>query len=247
MHMPWYMLMMALGLGVSAWVWSGRFKSKPEMVVVYVAGLLGALMGAKLGYIVAELPYHRHDPEFWQYALVGRTIVGALLGGYIGVELGKKLAGHREPTGDVFALAVPIGIAFGRIGCLLHGCCQGIVCREAWWWTATDPAGLPRWPAPMVEFLFNFTAAFILFVFYRRGAFKHQLFHLYLIAYALFRIIHEPFRDTPRLPGGVSTYQVLAGALLLFAYWRFRERQESMAGSATPAIGEAAERLKSEP
>ncbi|MEZ6191555.1 MAG: prolipoprotein diacylglyceryl transferase [Phycisphaerales bacterium] len=235
MHIPWYMLLMALGLGFSAWVWSGRFKHRPEMVIVYAAGLLGALIGAKLGYIVAELPYYRHDPAFWQYALVGRTIIGALLGGYIGVEVGKKLAGYTEPTGDVFALAVPVGIALGRIGCLLHGCCQGIICREPWWWTATGPDGLPRWPAPMIEFTFNILAALILLVLYRKRCFRGQLFHLYLIAYALFRIAHEPMRDTPRLPAGVSTYQVLVAVLLLFACWRFRVRQQASSNRTLPA------------
>lgn len=236
MHIPWYMILMAVGLGISAWIWSGRFRHKPEMVIVYAAGLLGALIGAKLGYIVAELPFYWNDPAFWQHALVGRTIVGALLGGYLGVEIGKKLAGYTEPTGDVFALAVPIGIALGRIGCMLHGCCRGIVCREAWWWTAAGPDGLPRWPAPMVEFTFNIAAALILLILYRvqRPRGRGQLFHLYLIAYALFRIAHEPMRDTPRLPGGVSTYQVLAVVLLLFAYWRFRGRQQQPTARTLP-------------
>lgn len=240
MHVPWYMILMAMGLGFSAWVWSGRFKSKPEMVIVYAAGLLGALLGAKLGYVVCELYTHVGDSDFWQQALVGRTILGALLGGYLGVEIGKKLAGYTEPTGDVFALAVPIGIALGRVGCLLHGCCQGIVCREAWWWTAAGPDGLPRWPAPMIEFTFNIIAALVLLILYRKQYIwaRGQLFHFYLIAYALFRIIHEPMRDTPRLPGGisgglfggVSTYQVLAAVVLLFAYWRLRVRQQRSIG-----------------
>jgi prolipoprotein diacylglyceryltransferase len=112
------------------------------------------------------------------------------------------------------------------------------VCREPWWWTATGPDGLPRWPAPVIEFTFNILAALILLVLYRKRCFRGQLFHLYLIAYAMFRIAHEPMRDTPRLPGGisggVSTYQVLAGVLLLFAYWRFRVRQQAAGNRALP-------------
>ena len=219
MVLPWYTVMMVLGLGFSAWVWSGRFRARPEMVVVYVTGLLGALIGAKLGYFAVELYTHVGEPDFWQQMLVGRTILGALLGGYLGVECGKRLAGYREPTGDVFALVVPVGIMLGRIGCLLHGCCQGVVCSPHIW-TMAGEDGLAHWPAQWVEFGFNAVAAMLLFVCYRRGLFKYQLFHLYLIAYALFRIAHEPMRDTPRLTGWISGYQVLAAVLLVFAVWR---------------------------
>lgn len=227
MHTPWYTLMMALGLGISAVIWSGRFKSRPEMVVVYVAGLLGALIGAKLGYVVVELHTHYGEPEFWRHALVGRTILGALLGGYLGVEAGKKLAGYAQPTGDVFALAVPIGVALGRIGCLLHGCCPGVVCVEGWW-SLAGADGLSRWPAAWVELGFNLTAAVLLFVMYRRGVFRHQLFHLYLLAYAIFRIAHEPMRDTPRIYAGISGYQVLAGVILVFTAWRLYVRRSAL-------------------
>ena len=40
------------------------------------------------------------------------------------------------------------------------------------------------------------------------------------MAYGLFRILHEPLRDTPRL-GVVSTYQLLAAVLVGFGLWRF--------------------------
>ncbi len=224
MDWPWYTLMMAAGLGVSAVIWSGRFKSRPEMVVVYVTGLLGALLGAKLGYVVVELYTHYGEGDFWRHALVGRTILGALLGGYLGVEGGKKLAGYGEPTGDVFALAVPVGVMLGRVGCLLHGCCQGVACSGGWW-AVTGVDGLVRWPAAWVEFGFNAAAALVLWVLYRAGAFKHQLFHLYLMGYALFRIAHEPMRDTPRVVWGVSGYQVLALVLGVFTVWRYLARR----------------------
>ena len=53
--------------------------------------------------------------------LGGKTIVGGLIGGLIGVELVKLAMGIRRSTGDLYAPALAVAIAVGRIGCLLTG------------------------------------------------------------------------------------------------------------------------------
>lgn len=100
----------------------------------------------------------------------GKTILGALLGGYAGVEVAKKLTGYTQATGDWFAVIAPVGIVLGRVGCLLHGCCLGKVCAPAWW-TMADANGVARWPAVPVEIGFNVLAlaVFAGLRFYRRG------------------------------------------------------------------------------
>ncbi len=55
------------------------------------------------------------------YLLSGKTIIGALLGGTLAVELARRHLGIRRRTGDLFALPITIGIAIGRIGCFLAG------------------------------------------------------------------------------------------------------------------------------
>ena len=44
------------------------------------------------------------DPQRWVIWATGKTILGALLGGYAGVEAAKKWTGYTQPTGDWFAL-----------------------------------------------------------------------------------------------------------------------------------------------
>lgn len=236
---PWYAILMFAGLALSAWLWGKRFRAAPEMVVIYAAGLLGALLGAKLGYVLAEAPFERGTQDFWMKMLYGKTILGALMGGYLGVESGKKLIGYRAPTGDFFAFAVPAGLVLGRIGCLLHGCCVGVVC-EPHWWTMTDGADVTRWPAPLVELLFNATAAVVLFIFAKCGIWRGQLFHVYLLAYAVFRMLHEPLRATPKYDGWFGPYQMIAGILFAFALWRLLRRQHPAKHAPTPAIQSAA-------
>jgi prolipoprotein diacylglyceryltransferase len=53
--------------------------------------------------------------------LGGKTIVGGLVGGLVGVELVKLAMGVRRSTGDLYAPALAVAIAIGRIGCVLTG------------------------------------------------------------------------------------------------------------------------------
>lgn len=226
-----YTLLGMAGLGLTILLWRRRVGEDQRLAVIYVGGLVGAMVGAKVGFWLAELPFHAGEPDFWRQALVGRTVLGALLGGYGGVEAGKMLVGYRAPTGDLFALVVPIGLALGRLGCRLQGCCRGTVCPASWW-TVTDAAGVARWPAQSVEMGFQVLAAIVLWALRRRGRFPGQLFHLYLMAYGLFRFLHEALRDSPVLwrPDTawlppVTTYQPLALLLLAFGAWRYLVRR----------------------
>ena len=52
-----------------------------------------------------------------------------------------------------------------------------------------------------------------------------QLFHLYLIAYGLFRFGHEFVRDTPPLVANISGYQLLALAMVALGLQRYVQRK----------------------
>lgn len=209
---------MALSLTVSAFFWTRRTRGNAQMTPVFLGAVMGALMGAKIGFLLAEGWMHFNHPNRLDIWLTGKTVLGALLGGYAGVELGKKVAGVRNATGDWFALAVPAGLIAGRAGCLFHGCCTGVACTWA-------PGGV--WPAAWVEMAFNAMALAALAVLKRRGNHLGQLFHVYLIAYGLFRMLHEPLRSTPKLVGGISPYQVLALAVLVLGASRYLMRKRS--------------------
>ncbi|MEO8354105.1 MAG: prolipoprotein diacylglyceryl transferase family protein [Chthoniobacteraceae bacterium] len=89
--------------------------------------MLGAFLGANLVYLAAEGWMFWDSPQRWVIFATGKTILGALLGGYAAVELAKHLLNYTAVTGGRFAMVVPVGIVLGRIGCLLHGCCPGQV------------------------------------------------------------------------------------------------------------------------
>ncbi|MDF1741596.1 MAG: prolipoprotein diacylglyceryl transferase [Verrucomicrobiales bacterium] len=232
-----YTLITIVGLTLGGWLWSRRFRSESCSFAVFIGAIAGAYLGAKLLYLAAEGWMH-YGTDLWLYQLAaGKTIVGALLGGYGGVEIAKKLIGYSKPTGDWFAVGVPLSIAAGRLGCLRYGCCPGKVCAEPDWLTITDRAGVERWPAVPLELGFNllFVAMILPLVMRRkvleRSPLAGQLFHLYLVTYGIFRFWHEFHRETPTLFFGLTGYQFGAVGLIALGVVRGISRARGALGS----------------
>lgn len=219
-----YTLLLLAGIVASLFTWKRLAGKDPRLPWIYAAALVFALAGAKLVYLAAEGWLWWGRPECLEAWLTGKSILGGLLGGYAGVELAKRATGYLEPTGDLFAIVVPIGILFGRVGCLLHGCCEGAVCSPHWF-TLTDPDGKSRWPAVPAEMAFNVLALAAALIMGAKKILPGQHFHLYLMACGLFRFLHEFLRDTPRVGGLFSGYQVAALLVFLTGLVGFVRRQ----------------------
>jgi prolipoprotein diacylglyceryltransferase len=241
---PFYPLLALAGVFLSALVWTLLIRRRsapadPRLAIVYFAGLAGALVGAQIVYLLAEgwLPPPDGSAAAasavpWRPWTAGKSVLGALLAGYGSVEAAKRATGYRAATGDLFALAAPLGLLAGRIGCLLQGCCAGRP-LESSWYTIRGQDGVSRWPAVPVEMAFQ--AGFLAFALAarRRGALRGQLFHTYLMAYGAIRFAHEFARDTPRLLGPLSGYHLAALAVLALGWVRDRSRRT--AAAAQPA------------
>lgn len=218
------------GVLVSACVWWVVSRRAPvdrwTLLRVYLGGLVGAFAGAKLAYLIGEGWAHLHDARA---LLTGKSILGAIPGGYAGVVCTKHVLGVRRHTGDWFALAVPCAVAVGRVACLLQGCCAGVVCSEHWWaWH--DATGLPRWPAQATELAFNAGFAGWALLAGRTGWSRDNRFHVYMIAYGAFRSVHEFARDTERL-GSFTGYQAVALGVCTAGIVLYRRRaRERRAG-----------------
>lgn len=218
-----YVGLMLAAIAITALVWTRMARENRQLPWIYVSGLVAAFVGSKLVYLLAEGWSDLAYPNWLLRWANGKTILGGLLAGYAGVEFAKRALGHREPTGDRFAIVVPIGIALGRMGCWVHGCCLG----QPWtpgYWTQTDARGIARWPAVPLELGFNLLAAAALIALQRAGRFRNQCFHLYLMAYGTFRFLHEFVRDTPRILGPFSGYHLAAAAVATLGWIRYRQR-----------------------
>jgi phosphatidylglycerol:prolipoprotein diacylglycerol transferase len=232
-----YAWLMLAGIGASLVLWSRWTRHDPRLLLIYFGALAGAFFGAKVVYLAAEGWLHWHDPNRWLILAAGKSITGALLGGYAGVEIAKAALGYQNPTGDWFAIIVPVSIMIGRVGCVLHGCCLGHPCDESWF-TVRDAAGVARWPAAQVELLFNAVALGLILLMGRRKLWPGQHFHLYLVAYGLFRFLHEFLRMTPRILGSISGYQAAALAVAALGVVGFERRRREGLARSRPALAD---------
>lgn len=226
-----------VGILLTAFLW-GHLTGKgshhdSRLTWIYFAGLLGALVGAKLAFLFAEGWHYR---ESWLALLSGRSITGGLLGGYLGVEIAKRKFGYPKTTGDVFAIIVPLALVLGRIGCVSAGCCPGHACDPAWW-AVTDPEGVTRWPAAHVEGLFNVGFLGWMAMASWRNWTPGNRFHVYLIAYGAFRFAHEFRRDDIPWFGSLTGYHVIALAMFGFGLLRFMQRRREMAIASQSSDG----------
>jgi prolipoprotein diacylglyceryltransferase len=123
-----------------------------EQLAILSGVTLGALFGSKLLYWLNYWDALQAQPlAAW---LGGKTIVGALLGGLLGVELAKAGLGWKTSTGDSFVWPLLAGIAIGRVGCQLSGVedlTYGAPTGLPWGWDYGD--GIPRHPTAIYEIL----------------------------------------------------------------------------------------------
>jgi phosphatidylglycerol---prolipoprotein diacylglyceryl transferase len=78
-------------------------------------------------------------------------VIGVLLASLIFARVKKMTMGH---FGDIVAPAAALGLAIGRVGCLLAGCCYGAVCDLPWaiqYPHTHETHGLPVHPVPLYE------------------------------------------------------------------------------------------------
>jgi phosphatidylglycerol---prolipoprotein diacylglyceryl transferase len=209
------------------------------MLVVAAGALVGGLLGALLLNFPAWAALHWRqwlDESFAVRLLMlvgtGRTWIGALIGGYLVVELTKRALGIRRSTGDSFALALPLGEALGRLGCFASGCCYGTPAHLPW---AVYQQGAWRHPAQ----LYAAAAALLLWLALRplrdRLPREGDLFKLYLAGYAATRFLLEFLRDHQGAPGlSAAQWTCLASLALLALLWLPRFLHDLSARRAMP-------------
>ena len=172
-----------------------------------------AILGAKFAVLMGDGLWPLQPFDDWAaLALSGRSIVGALLFGFLAAEAAKPLLGYTLPPNDRFAILLPFSIATGRVGCWLAGCCLGVESHGPFAIVGRD--GIARIPAAPIEFLFHVVAGSALIVLFRRQVLTGRLFAAYLVAYGLFRFASEFWRVTPKAFAGLSAYQWMALAMV---------------------------------
>lgn len=189
--------------------------------LIVVAGMVGALIGAKVLVILQHLDlWWQQRALFWLMLLQGKTVVGALLGALIGVELMKKIIGVKQSTGDAFVYPLILGMAIGRIGCFLTGLSDrtyGVATTLPWGIDFGD--GISRHPTQLYEIGFLLLLMLFLKVRSRYAMRSGNLFKFFMISYLSFRLLIDSIKPEFQPVLGLSAIQI-ACALALIYYFR---------------------------
>ena len=236
---PTHELFVALGVltAVAVFVVEARRRGQTDERVVYV--VLGALVGGaifmRLGTWMQHLDLRQNASLTEQWLYGNRSVLGGLFGAWLGVHVAKRVVGYRLRTGDLFAPAVALGMAVGRVGCLLTelpgtptGSSYGVTLDATTAQRLHAPAGVPLHPSFLYEIAFHALAFCLLWFWLRhRLAAPGETLTLYLAGYGIFRFLVEFVRGNQVVWEGLTRPQLflLATVPLILArvVWQVRK------------------------
>ena len=227
--------------------------------------LINTIAAVVLGYGCAVLLQAFYNfmarGEFEITNSTGSTFYGGLIGGTILFILFYFAAGHflfkdkyhlphLRTASDIAPACITVAHGFGRLGCLMAGCCYGAKC-DAWYGIEMQHLGYKVIPVQLFEALYLFVLSGIFLFLFKKG--KKYLMPAYMMAYAVWRFIAEILRNDYRgatvvdflTPSQFISVLLLAGGLLLLGIELFideRKAKKALAeGGESPAEIPAAE------
>jgi len=258
-HLPLlrtYGVLVALAFLAGLWM-AGKFGKEAGLHQQSVTDLgiycaLAAMVGAKLMMYLVDLPYYIERPgEIFSGSSLraGGVFYGGLIAALI-VAFWHMRRTKLPPlrTADVFAPAIALGHAIGRLGCFAAGCCWGTECHRPWAVTFTDPAATeitgvplnqPVHPTQLYEAFAEFLIFGILFWRIRRPHREGQIIGLYLLLYSTARFIVEFFRvhELGKVAGGpFDTSQYISVGLFALGLWFLRRPRQRLRPATTSVV-----------
>jgi phosphatidylglycerol:prolipoprotein diacylglycerol transferase len=219
LQIPSYSFFIALGflVGLAVYLWEAeKSKSLGESNLYIIFGALaGAVVGAKLLDFLVDYKYF--IANFWSLETIfyGKTLIGGLMGGVAGSRITKKLFNIRGKKGNLFAPAIAIGVAIGRIGCFLRGCCYGKPTKLPWGVNFGD--GVLRYPTQIFESLFML----LMFLYLekiknRKDIRPGQLLKILMVSYFIFRFFIEFIRAQDIAFLGLTGFQIISLIAIIY-------------------------------
>jgi phosphatidylglycerol---prolipoprotein diacylglyceryl transferase len=187
------------------------------VTIATIAALAVGAVGAKVWHVVK----HRNHPE--EQGVAGWAIQGMIVGATATAIIAFWVA--RVPLGvalDASAPGLMFGMAIGRVGCFLAGCCGGPPTAARWGiWSSDQHMGARRVPTQLMESLFCLLGGLAtLAVFLLHGPANGAIFVAAVAAYTLFRewllrLRAEKYETPlPQLALPVASALVLVGSLI---------------------------------
>jgi uncharacterized membrane protein YeaQ/YmgE (transglycosylase-associated protein family) len=239
-HTVFDLVAWSCGLGLSALLYRWRLRGLTEQVAGKVGGgyfaalALGAIPGAWLAGSLNTLRA--------AHPALSHSVVGALVGAIVGVEIYKRLRGVTGSTGGAFVGSFTLGVVIGRLGCFFSGLAdQTFGSPTTLPWAVDLGDGIGRHPVQLYESaaMALFLSAYLAGLAARAPWAMRRGFYAMCMAYAVQRFAWEFLKPYPRLIGPFNLFHILclglaAYGLTYFLADRGRERAE---GRALPVPG----------
>lgn len=219
-----YSFCIILGLVVGFIIYYYLIKKEEQVsdnsFFILLAGLLGGILGAKIPMWIINFRVIVDSFPDLTPILSGRTVTGGLIGGTLSVIIVKRSLGESGKKGNFFAPGVALALAFGRVGCLLRGCCYGKETIFPWGIDLGD--GVHRHPTQIYEIAFMLLM-FVLLIYRWNNEKPGVRFYVFLVSYFIFRFFEEFLREGV-LYGPFTYFQYISIVSLIFlALKRFLE------------------------
>ncbi len=248
-----YMYGICIAVGLIAciavfYIYTGK-KGVHQKLQDFVLFLAIAAIG--LGFLCGKLYqafYDFFETGVFDFYGAGMTVMGGLIGGAAVFLAGYFLVGKFYFKGElvdihvkqfnIILLVAPICIviahAFGRIGCLMSGCCHGAYLGKEYviggiWMRAPDTGDVGyHVPTQLYEALFLFALFAVLSLLYFKKC--NIIMHLYLISYGFWRIFIEFLRTDERgviflglAPSQWQSFIFIGGGVALLIFYLIRK------------------------
>jgi phosphatidylglycerol---prolipoprotein diacylglyceryl transferase len=225
LEIPSYTFFILLGISIGALVYFHEAKKAGQAnefsFLIAIGAFVGSTIGSKLLEFFLNIDRVETADDIISLLFSGRTVIGGIIGGTLGVWFTKKVAGIQGKKGNMFAPAVAIGIAIGRIGCFLNGCCYGKPSDLPWAVNFGD--GINRHPTQIYESVFMVIMFFVVkFGLSRQKAIPGYLFKVLMIAYFIYRFLVEFIRVERVAALGLTYFQIIS--LFVLIYLIFSEK-----------------------
>lgn len=260
---PSYWALLVCGFVVAIWfIWREARHDRLDadrLLDLNLILMLAGVVGARLMHVLAEddplrpgrpvLYYYLEHPAAIFELQNGLAFYGGLL---VCIPLAVWFLRRKKmPLGevaDIYGVAIPLGLVFGRIGCFLAGCCHGkptdlpigVVFDDPL--SLARPLGVPLHPTQLYASAFALVLFGLLWWTKRRHrAFPGQVFLYFMVLYAAGRFLIELVRNDNRgmhFGNFLSSSQVVAIPVLLAGIvllWILRARQDGHDEQERPA------------
>jgi len=206
--------MIFLAFAAATWLAIRRAKVegiKSDIVMDMVVWILiSSLLGARLTYVIFHLDEFRGrwfdiiNPiqSDGTVGIAGLVVLGGVaLTIPVAIYFLKKREIPALKMLDILVPSLALGMAIGRIGCLLNGCCFGIPTNVPWGiefpvscLAGSAYPGEHLHPTQIYESLYGFAIMSVLLLRSPHRKFTGELFFLFLVLYGIARFINETIR-----------------------------------------------------